>query len=202
MCALVFSLRKVPIFGPGGGCAPLGDPTNPSYSVAASDKIAAKSRNEAAKDADAARLHSFNLSRSPSAGVNGDATNEAAGRGGGEHSALTSIPEIMSPNASTIMQSSARDAVTDVEQENDIADVLSDNRLLTKPLVGSILVPSLEQKTQPRGRSKARLTAPTRTSRTEEDEVERVRSRVLVGNAQPSQPFQPIKVGRYEGGRH
>jgi hypothetical protein len=82
MYALVLSLQKVPIFGPGDGCAPLGDPTNLSYSVGVSDKIAAKLKNEAAKDADAAHLHSSNLSRSPSTGFNGDATNEAAGRGG------------------------------------------------------------------------------------------------------------------------
>jgi hypothetical protein len=64
-------------------------------------------------------------------------------------------------------------------------DVLTDNRLLTKPSVGSIPGPSLElqeAKTQPQGRRKAGLTAPTRMSRTEEDEVERVRSRVPDGN--------------------
>jgi hypothetical protein len=45
MCALVLALRKVPIFGPGGGGgAPLGDPANPTYSVSVSDEIASAAR--------------------------------------------------------------------------------------------------------------------------------------------------------------
>lgn len=57
MCALVLALRKVPIFGPGGGGPALGDPANPSYSVAVSDEQAALAREKAARDADQARLH-------------------------------------------------------------------------------------------------------------------------------------------------
>lgn len=57
MCALVLALRKVPIFAPGGGGLSLGDPGNPSYSVAISDEMAAQAREKAAKDADTARLH-------------------------------------------------------------------------------------------------------------------------------------------------
>lgn len=55
--AMVLATRKIPIFGPGGGAAPLGDPSNPSYNVAVSDEIAAATRDKAAKDADAARIH-------------------------------------------------------------------------------------------------------------------------------------------------
>ncbi|CRK23730.1 hypothetical protein BN1708_018057, partial [Verticillium longisporum] len=33
MCALVLSLKKVPIYAPGGGSEALGGPTNPTYSV-------------------------------------------------------------------------------------------------------------------------------------------------------------------------
>jgi hypothetical protein len=61
MCALVLALRKIPIFGPGGGGAPLGDAANPSYSVAVSDDVAAAAREKAAKDADAARMSPLNL---------------------------------------------------------------------------------------------------------------------------------------------
>jgi hypothetical protein len=60
MCALVLALRKIPIFGPGGGGAPLGDPANPSYSVAVSHDVAAAARDRAAKDADAARVSPLN----------------------------------------------------------------------------------------------------------------------------------------------
>ncbi|KAI9738868.1 MAG: hypothetical protein M1818_005181 [Claussenomyces sp. TS43310] len=56
MCALVLALRKVPIYGPGGGGLALGDPGNPSYSVAVSDQVAAKSRDKAAATKEAKRL--------------------------------------------------------------------------------------------------------------------------------------------------
>ncbi|KAH7156104.1 Mechanosensitive ion channel-domain-containing protein [Dactylonectria macrodidyma] len=56
MCALALALKKVPINAPGGGGEPLGGPTNPTYSVAVSDEFASKSRGDAEKDKDAARL--------------------------------------------------------------------------------------------------------------------------------------------------
>lgn len=53
MCALVLALRKIPIYGPGGGDAALGDAGHPSWSVAISpeDAIAAREKFNADKDA-------------------------------------------------------------------------------------------------------------------------------------------------------
>ncbi|KAJ4169397.1 hypothetical protein NW754_016428 [Fusarium falciforme] len=85
MCALALALKKVPVNGPGGGGEPLGGPTNPSYSVAVTDEFASKSRADADKAKDEARMvptskqehseesetqamHDFN-SRPPAAGV-------------------------------------------------------------------------------------------------------------------------------------
>lgn len=57
MCALALALKKVPIFGPGGGGAPaLGSSDNPAYSVAIDDKYAVRAREKAANEADAARM--------------------------------------------------------------------------------------------------------------------------------------------------
>lgn len=56
MCALVIALRKVPIYAPGGGGEPLGGPTNPGYSVAISDALAAEARDKAKAAKDAKRL--------------------------------------------------------------------------------------------------------------------------------------------------
>ncbi|RGP77314.1 mechanosensitive ion channel family [Fusarium longipes] len=56
MCALTLALKKVPIIAPGGGGEPLGGPTNPSYSVTVTDEFAKKSRDDAAKATDEARL--------------------------------------------------------------------------------------------------------------------------------------------------
>lgn len=57
MCALALSLKKVPIFGPGGGGAPaVGSFENPQYAVAVDDGYAAQARDKAARTADDARL--------------------------------------------------------------------------------------------------------------------------------------------------
>lgn len=56
MCALVLALRKIPIYGPGGGNEPLGGPTNPGYSVSVSDSEAAAARDKAKEAKEAKRL--------------------------------------------------------------------------------------------------------------------------------------------------
>jgi hypothetical protein len=56
MCALVLALRKVPIYGPGGGGETLGGPNNPNYSVAVTDEMAAQAREKAAKVKEGKRL--------------------------------------------------------------------------------------------------------------------------------------------------
>ncbi|KAL1836263.1 hypothetical protein VTJ49DRAFT_5380 [Mycothermus thermophilus] len=56
MCALALALRRVPIYGPGGGGDPLGHPANPTYSVAVSDEFAIAARDKAGKDRDAKKL--------------------------------------------------------------------------------------------------------------------------------------------------
>jgi hypothetical protein len=56
MCALVLALRKVPIYGPGGGGEPLGGPTNPGYTVAISDAWAAEARDKASDTKEGKRL--------------------------------------------------------------------------------------------------------------------------------------------------
>jgi small-conductance mechanosensitive channel len=56
MCALALALKKVPLIAPGGGGEPLGGPTNPSYSVTVTDDFAKKSRDDAAKATDEARM--------------------------------------------------------------------------------------------------------------------------------------------------
>ncbi|PHH74010.1 hypothetical protein CDD82_5161 [Ophiocordyceps australis] len=56
MCALALALKKIPIYGPGGGGETLGGPTNPTYSVAVSNDFASTARDEASKKKDAARM--------------------------------------------------------------------------------------------------------------------------------------------------
>jgi hypothetical protein len=56
MCALAAALRKIPIYGPGGGADALGGPENPTYSVSVSDEFASKARDESAKSKKEARL--------------------------------------------------------------------------------------------------------------------------------------------------
>jgi small-conductance mechanosensitive channel len=62
MTALVQAVRKVPINGPGGGDVPLGDPKNPSYSVAVSNDAAVKNREEFLADKESHRyINAVNL---------------------------------------------------------------------------------------------------------------------------------------------
>lgn len=56
MCALVLAVRKIPIYGPGGGGAALGDMSNPTYSVSISDEQAKANRDKAAADKEAKRM--------------------------------------------------------------------------------------------------------------------------------------------------
>lgn len=57
MCALVLAVRKVPIYGPGGGGAALGSQDSPSFSVAVSPEDAAKFKADFDTAKDAKRLH-------------------------------------------------------------------------------------------------------------------------------------------------
>lgn len=80
MCALALALKKVPIYGPGGGYEALGAPGNPSYAVTVSDSWAATSRGDAAKAKDALRMYpvtkpadeneAFEQERQAAAGIN------------------------------------------------------------------------------------------------------------------------------------
>ena len=56
MCALVLSLRKVPIYGPAGGDAALGEIGKPTYSVAVSNEEAAANRKEFLNNKDKKRM--------------------------------------------------------------------------------------------------------------------------------------------------
>ena len=56
MCALVLALRKIPIYAPGGGDAPLGSSDKPTYSVAVSDAEAAKARDAYAATKEGKRM--------------------------------------------------------------------------------------------------------------------------------------------------
>ncbi|EJT79415.1 serine/threonine protein kinase [Gaeumannomyces tritici R3-111a-1] len=56
VCALALALKRVPIYGPGGGGEPLGGALNPAYSVAVDDKYAVAARAKADQDKDAKRM--------------------------------------------------------------------------------------------------------------------------------------------------
>ncbi|KAE8444835.1 hypothetical protein EG329_014190 [Mollisiaceae sp. DMI_Dod_QoI] len=149
MCALILALRKVPIFGPGGGGAPLGDPANPTYSVAVSDEMAATSRTKAAKDADTARLHPTNASVPEDRHTLGKTTS------GNE--ALAPIPEGI-----------AGDPLRDREIESDAFSIVGDRRLQSSTSKGSQLSSgssmSLGKSKSVQGRRRPGLTVPTRAS--------------------------------------
>lgn len=57
MCELLAATRRIPIEPPGGTAPPLGDPANPSYSVAISDREADAARTKHAAEAEESRLY-------------------------------------------------------------------------------------------------------------------------------------------------
>lgn len=149
MCALVLGLRKVPIFGPGGGGAPLGDPANPTYNVAVSDDVAAAARAKAARDADAARLRPAN------ANVPEDKeetlVKPTTGNGG-----LNPIPEGLTG-----------DPLRDQETENDAFSIVGDQTLQSRAMESQLSSGSstnIGKSKSVQGRRKPGLTAPTRAS--------------------------------------
>ena len=72
MCALVLALRKVPIYGPGGGGAALGSSDMPSYSVNISDAEASANRTAFAITKQAKRMIQPTKSHQPSPRVPSD----------------------------------------------------------------------------------------------------------------------------------
>lgn len=56
MCALVLALRKVPIYGPGGGDPALGEAGNPRYTVTIPVQMAEDNKEKQAESKDAKRL--------------------------------------------------------------------------------------------------------------------------------------------------
>ena len=170
MCALVLALRKVPIFGPGGGAAPLGDPANPAYSVSVSDEVAGRARDRAAREADAARLHPVN-SRPAEAFEQGKSpANEP----------LAAIPESMAAdalNAITLSDGTMRDDEKEMDRVEIVGNASSSSAM---PTCSANL--ELKKSGTPQGRRRAGSSAPTRVSETERLEMASVPSRVVTGD--------------------
>ncbi|CAI4211848.1 unnamed protein product [Parascedosporium putredinis] len=61
ICALAAALKKVPIYGPGGGNEALGSVGNPSYSVTVTDEHAAKNRQDASDTKESKRMVATNI---------------------------------------------------------------------------------------------------------------------------------------------
>ncbi len=178
MCALVLALRKVPIFGPGGGAPPLGDPANPAYNVTISDEIAAAAREKAAKDADSARSHPIN-------------SNESATKPGkskeGKNTALNPIPETTAADSLNAIRLS-EDPFRDEKRDNDGVEIIGDSTLQQSSLgmPSSSTNLELRKSKTPQGRRKAGLSAISRTSLTREsirsEQLNTVPSHVVTGD--------------------
>ena len=172
---MVLAIRKIPIFGPGGGAAPLGDPSNPSYNVAVSDEIAAASRNKAAKDADTARLHPLDA-REPSRVPEGIAASET----------LSTIPESVA--ASTLNAVSLGEApLRDQDLDDDSGSIVGSQTLhksTSRLSEASGVSPELQRTKSPQGRRQAGHTAPSSVSvgSRQGTGLETIASRVEVGS--------------------
>ena len=178
MCALVIALRKIPTFAPGGGAAALGDPTNPSYSVAVSDEAAAAARDKAAKDADAARLSPLNqqnpeTAHLPTVTEVNETPNDTPGH----------VSETMAADAMNAMQlsESLEDPLDDDGREKQDSQSVS-SRSRMAPEASNIQTGAslrLQKTKSPQGRRRAGSSAPlhvTTTSRQDPQTLEPVSS--------------------------
>lgn len=148
-------MRKIPIFGPGGGAAPFGDPSNPSYNVAVSDEIAAATRDKAAKDADAAIIHPLGP-REPSRVPDGPTASEP----------LSTIPESVAAstlNAVSLGEAPLRDQGLD-DDRGSIVGSQTLHKSTSQLSEASGASPELQKTKSPQGRRKAGHTAPSSTS--------------------------------------
>lgn len=85
-CALVLALRKIPIYGPGGGGNDLGGPANPTYSVAVTDEWSAAARKKADEGKEAKRM--IPTQKDEPVDVGGDSEKSGVLATGAEHKAM------------------------------------------------------------------------------------------------------------------
>lgn len=180
ICALVLALRRVPIFAPGGGAAALGDPTNPSYSVAVSDEVASAARNKAAKDADAARLSPMNAGRSQQDSVTKDAKDDETPKDGPSPTSENMTSDPMNTIQLSNTSQTALQMGDDVNEEQNSKTVAS--RSETSPQASNIqsnMSFRLQKSRSAQGRRRAGSSAPlhvTTTSRQDPQTIDSVSS--------------------------
>lgn len=153
-CALVLALRKVPIYGPGGGGNPLGDPTNPSYSVTVTDEMAAAARATADKEKEEKRLvptpKDYNVTDA------GDVEKSGVLATGAEHAAMGSMTN--------------RKAADDEGRDNSSGSTLGDDNALERQRSNDIerLRTDLVKRQSTRGRRRADMSSLTTSGLTAE----------------------------------
>ena len=111
MCALVLALRKVPIYGPGGGDPALGTAGNPNYSVSLEPEVAQANKNQASKDKEAKRI--VNQPTAPKSSAS------TATYVSGRHTEITAINNISSRDATTDPRDDALNTRADTTSPNN-----------------------------------------------------------------------------------
>jgi len=120
MCALVVALRKIPIYGPGGGDAGLGSAGQPSWSVSISPEAAQAARDEYLAGMDAKRMIPTNKIDEPA---------------GADDTAKTSGTDYLSPEAS---------AINSLNNRRPGADPVRDDTWISRDDVSTLGRPSMD----------------------------------------------------------
>lgn len=169
MCALVLALRKIPIFAPGGGAAALGDPTNPAYSVAVSDEVAAAARQKAAVDSDAAKLTPLRKPNSGNAQLPTErVVEEAANNTPGPASQPTAADAMIVTQLSESLQDPADD---DGREDQNLQSISSPSGMAPEASnIQSSESLRLQKTKSPQGRRRAGLSAPSQVTTTSQQD--------------------------------
>lgn len=125
MCALVLAMRKIPLYGPGGGGAPAGDPANPTYSVAISDEEAKRNKAAFEEDKDKSRLIPL-LPHHKNDAAHSDATDGAGATTGAEVKETTAVENLIKRDVAVDPEDSLdheRELSMDKQRSNDLDEV-------------------------------------------------------------------------------
>lgn len=129
MCALVLALRKIPIYAPGGGGAPLGSSDMPTYSVSVSDAEAAAKREAFAKTKEAKRMVPSPAVVHRERDTNGDSTSADIPSG-----SSTSVRNRSATTTTNPPSATEKATLDTLHTRPPSTDAARDNEPLTRPI--------------------------------------------------------------------
>ncbi|CAK7209445.1 hypothetical protein SCUCBS95973_000443 [Sporothrix curviconia] len=182
MCALALALKKVPIFGPGGGGDAAGSPQNPTYSVSVTDEFASTARTKSAETKNLARLVPHHT----------DADTDSGSQHSGKSVEKRAVNELntrnpLADNDDYTLNGGSRESSLERERQDNFATTTSSSYLHPS----ASLSQSAASRTRQRGASSASRT----TTDAEAIRNDLLKSQSQKGRRQAGQGLPPMHLG-------